>query len=91
MSMSGISVTSDKSLELESTQNVYHTQIARLNRFGMDNQEHNDAILSKMKELAAEERSLSDFSANELRLMKKELTPRVDTFLLSIANQAATK
>ena len=81
MSMVGISVASNKSLQLEATQDAYNDQIGRLNTFLIKDHTHKDIVMAKMVELTDQEAILSQFSAGELDRMCSEIRPGIDKFL----------
>ena len=84
MSMIGVSVASNKSLQLEATQEAYNNQIGRLNTFLIKDDTHEETVMAKMIELTQQEATLSQFSAGELNIMRLEIRPSVDTFLSSL-------
>ena len=84
MSMIGVSVASNKSLQLEATQEAYNNQIGRLNTFLIKDDTHEETVMAKMLELTQQEATLSQFSAGELNIMRLEIRPSVDAFLSSL-------
>ena len=81
MSMVGVSVASNKSLQLEATQDAYNDQIGRLNTFLIKDDTHEETVMVKMIELTQQEATLSQFSAGELGKMCLEIRPSIDKFL----------
>lgn len=81
MSMVGVSVASNKSLQLEATQEAYNDQIGRLNIFLIKDDTHEETVMAKMIELTQQEATLSQFSAGELGKMCLEIRPGIDKFL----------
>ena len=84
MSMIGVSVASNKSLQLEATQEAYNNQIGRLNTFLIKDDTHEETVMAKMIELTGQEATLSQFSAGELNIMRLEIRPSVDAFLSAL-------
>lgn len=57
MSMSGVSVASNKSLQLEATQEAYDRAIVTLNLFLIEDTAHEDAVRTKLFEVMDEKRA----------------------------------
>jgi len=81
MSMSGVSVASSKSLQLEATQEAYNKQIGRLNTLLVQDDTHEEIVMAKMVELTQQEAMLSQFSAVELGKMCSNIKQNIDDFL----------
>ena len=81
MSMIGVSVASNKSLQLEATQEAYNNQIGRLNNFLVKDNTHEDTVMAKMVELTQQEATLSQFNAGALSKMRSEIKHNIDAFL----------
>ncbi|WP_443522122.1 hypothetical protein [Psychrobacter celer] len=81
MSMSGVSVASNKSLQLEATQEAYDRAIVTLNLFLIEDTAHEDAVRTKLFEVMDERNELGDYSTSDLHAMGKGIEGNVDQFL----------
>lgn len=90
MSMVGVSVASNKSLQLEATQEAYNNQIGRLNTFLIKDDTHEETVMAKMIELTQQEATLSQFTARELSKMHLEIKQSIDDFLNGLNEKCIT-
>ncbi|WP_201588372.1 hypothetical protein [Psychrobacter jeotgali] len=90
MSMIGVSVASNKSLQLEATQEAYNNQIGRLNTFLIKDDTHEEIVMAKMVKLTQQEATLSQFSAVELGKMCSGIKQNIDGFLAGLNEQTVT-
>jgi len=84
MSMIGVSVASNKSLQLEATQEAYDRTIVKLNLLLMKDKTHEVAVRTKLFEVMEERNELGDYSFSELYVMQKSIENTVDTFLSAL-------
>lgn len=87
MSMSGVSVASNKSLQLEATQEAYDRAIVTLNLFLIEDTAHEDAVRTKLFEVMDERNELRDYSTSDLYVMAKNIEGNVDQFLNELGAQ----
>lgn len=87
MSMSGVSVASNKSLQLEATQEAYDRAIVTLNLFLIEDTAHEDAVRTKLFEVMDERNELGDYSTSDLYVMAKNIEGNVDQFLNELGAQ----
>ena len=81
MSMSGVSVASSKSLQLEATQEAYDRAIVMLNLVLIEDTTHEDALRTKLFEVMDERNELGDYTTLDLHTMAKNIEGNVDQFL----------
>jgi len=84
MSMIGVSVASNQSLQLEATQEAYDRTIVKLNLLLIDDKTHEKAVRTKLFEVMDERNELGDYSFSELYVMQKSIENTVDAFLGSL-------
>ena len=87
MSMIGVSVASNKSLQLEATQEDYDRAIVKLNLLLIDDKTHEQAVRAKLFEVMDERNELGDYSASDLHVMGKGIEKTVDDFLGGLNEQ----
>lgn len=87
MSMSGVSVASSQSLQLEATQEAYDRAIVTLNLFLIEDTVHEDAVRTKLFEVMDERNELGDYSTSDLYVMAKNIEGNVDQFLNELGTQ----
>jgi hypothetical protein len=87
MSMSGVSITSSKGLQFESTQEAYNRAIIKLNLLLIEGTTHEEAVRTKLFEVMRERNKLSKYSASELYVMQKSIEITVDDFLAELNEQ----
>ena len=87
MSMSGVSITSSKGLQFESTQEAYNRVVIRLNLLLIEGTTHEEAVRTKLFEIMREKNKLSKYSASELYVMQKSIEKKVEDFLAELNNQ----
>lgn len=80
MSMSGVSVVSRQSLQLEATQEAYDRAIVTLNLVLIEDTTHEDAVRTKLFEIMDERNELGDYSTSDLHIMAKNIEKNVDQF-----------
>ena len=90
MSMIGVSVASNKSLQFEATQEAYNRVVIRLNLFLIEGTTHEEAVRTKLFEVMREKNKLSKYSASELYVMQKSIEKTVDDFLTGLDGQTVT-
>ena len=90
MSMVGVSVASNKSLQLEATQEAYNRAVVKLNLLLIDDKTHEQAVRTKLFEVMDERNELGDYSASDLHIMGKEIEKTVDDFLAGLNEQIIT-
>lgn len=88
MSMIGVSVASNKSLQLEATQEAYDRAIVKLNLLLIDDKTHEKAVRTKLFEVMDERNELGDYSTSELYIMQKSIEEMVYDFLTGLNEQA---
>jgi len=71
--MSGVSVASSKSLQLEATQEAYDRAIVTLNLILIEDTAHEDAVRTKLFKVMDERNELEDYSTSDLHVMAKTL------------------
>lgn len=84
MSMSGVSVASSQSLQLEATQEAYDRAIVKLNLVLIEDKAHEDAVRTKLFEVMDERNELGDYSTSDLHTMGKDIEGNVDQFLTEL-------
>ena len=84
MSMSGVSVASNRSLQFEATQEAYDGAIVKLNLLLIEDETHEQAVRTKLFEVMDERNELGDYSTSDLRVMGKEIEKAVDDFLAGL-------
>ncbi|WP_201618370.1 hypothetical protein [Psychrobacter urativorans] len=80
MSMIGVSVASNKSLQFEATQEAYNRVVIRLNLLLIEDKTHEEAVRTKLFEVMREKNKLSKYSASDLYVMQKSIEKRLMTF-----------
>ena len=90
MSMVGVSVASNKSLQLEATQEAYNRAVVKLNLLLIEDKTHEQAVRTKLFEVMDERNELGDYSASDLHIMGKEIEKTVDDFLAGLNEQIIT-
>ena len=90
MSMIGVSITSSKGLQFESTQEAYNRVVIRLNLLLIEGTTHEEAVRTKLFEVMREKNKLSKYSASELYVMQKSIEKTVDGFLSELNEQTIT-
>ena len=90
MSMVGVSVASNKSLQLEATQEAYNRAVVKLNLLLIEDKTHEEAVRTKLFEVMDERNELGDYSASDLHIMGKEIEKTVDDFLAGLNEQIIT-
>lgn len=85
MSMSGVSVASSKSLQLEATQEAYDRAIVTLNLVLIEDKVHEDAVRTKLFEVMDERNELGDYSTSDLHVMAKNVEGDVAQFLTQLS------
>ena len=90
MSMIGVSVASNKSLQLEATQEAYDRAIVKLNLLLIDDKTHQQAVRAKLFEVMDERNELGDYSTSDLHVMGKRIEKAVDDFLTGLNEQYVT-
>ena len=90
MSMIGVSVASNKSLQLEATQEAYDRAVVKLNLLLIDDKTHEEVVRSKLFEVMDERNELGDYSTSDLYVMQKSIEKTVDDFLAGLNEQTVT-
>ncbi len=90
MSMSGVSITSSKGLQFESTQEAYNRAIIKLNLLLIEGTTHEEAVRTKLFEVMREKNKLSKYSASELYVMQKSIENTVEDFLAGLDEKYIT-
>ena len=90
MSMSGVSITSSKGLQFESTQEAYNRAIIKLNLLLIEGTTHEEAVRTKLFEVMREKNKLSKYSASELYVMQKSIETTVEDFLAGLDEKYIT-
>ena len=90
MSMISVSVASNKSLQLEATQEAYDRAIVKLNLLLIDDKTHEQAVRTKLFEVMDKRNELGDYSASDLYVMQKSIEKAVDDFLAELYEKAVT-
>lgn len=90
MSMVGVSVASNKSLQLEATQEAYNRAVVKLNLLLIEDKTHEEAVRIKLFEVMDERNELGDYSTSDLHIMGKEIEKAVDDFLAGLNEQIIT-
>ena len=87
MSMIGVSVASNKSLQLEATQEAYNRAVVKLNLLLIDDKTHEEVVRSKLFEVMDERNQLGKYSTSDLYVMQKSIEKTVDGFLAGLNEQ----
>ena len=90
MSMIGVSVASNKSLQLEATQEAYNRAVVKLNLLLIDDKTHEEVVRSKLFEVMGERNQLGKYSTSDLYVMQKSIEKTVDDFLAGLNEQTIT-
>ncbi len=90
MSMIGVSITSSKGLQFETTQEAYNRAIIKLNLLLIEDKTHEEAVRTKLFEVMSERNKLSKYSASDLYVMQKSIEKTVDEFLAGLNEQTVT-
>lgn len=84
MSMIGVSVASNKSLQLEATQEVYNRVVIRLNLLLIEDKTHEVVVRNKLLEVMKERNKLGQYSTSDLYVMAKTIEKNIEDFLVLI-------
>ncbi|AMN51076.1 hypothetical protein [Psychrobacter sp. P2G3] len=87
MSMSGVSVASNKSLQLEATQEAYNRAVVKLNLLLIEDKTHEEDVRAKLIEVMKERNKLGKYSFSDLYVMQKSIEKTVDDFLAGLNEQ----
>ena len=90
MSMIGVSVASNKSLQLEATQEAYNRAVVKLNLLLIDDKTHEQAVRTKLFEVMDERNKLGNYSASDLYVMQKSIEKKVEDFLAGLDEKYIT-
>lgn len=90
MSMIGVSVASNKSLQLEATQEAYNRAVVKLNLLLIEDKTHEEVVRSKLFEVMDERNQLGKYSTSDLYVMQKSIEKTVDDFLAGLNEQTVT-
>ena len=90
MSMIGVSVASNKSLQLEATQEAYNRAVVKLNLLLIDDKTHEEVVRNKLFEVMDERNLLGKYSTSDLYVMQKSIEKTVDDFLAGLNEQTIT-
>jgi hypothetical protein len=90
MSMSGVSVASNKSLQLEATQEAYNRVVIRLNLLLIEDKTHEEDVRAKLIEVMKERNKLGKYSFSDLYVMQKSIEKQVNDFLAGLNKQYVT-
>lgn len=88
--MSGVSVASSKSLQLEAPQETYDRMIVKLNLILIEDKTFEEAIRNKIFEVMDIRNELDNCSTAELYMMQKNIDKEVDIFLEQLNLQHLT-
>ena len=88
MSMIGVSVASNKSLQLEATQEAYNRAVVRLNLLLIEDKTYEEDVRAKLMEVMKERNKLGNYSTSDLYVMQKSIEKTVDNFLAGLNEQA---
>ena len=88
--MQGVSITSSKGLQFESTQEAYNRVVIRLNLLLIEGTTHEEAVRTKLFEVMREKNKLSKYSASELYVMQKSIEKKVEGFLTGLDEKYIT-
>ena len=84
MSMIGVSVASNKSLQLEATQEAYNRVVIRLNLLLIEDKTHEEDVRAKLIEVMKERNKLGKYSTSDLYVRGKKIEKSVDDFLIEL-------
>lgn len=84
MTMRGVSVASNKSLQLEATQEAYNRVVIRLNLLLIEDKTHEEDVRAKLIEVMKERNKLGKHSFSDLYVMQKSIEKTVDDFLTNL-------
>ena len=90
MTMQGVSITSSKGLQFESTQEAYNRVVIRLNLLLIEGTTHEEAVRTKLFEVMREKNKLSKYSFSELYAMQKSIEKTVEDFLVGLDEKYVT-
>lgn len=90
MSMIGVSVASNKSLQLEATQEAYNRAVVKLNLLLIEDKTHEEDVRAKLMDVMTERNKLGKYSTSDLYVMQKSIEKTVDDFLAELYEKAAT-
>ena len=90
MSMIGVSVASNKSLQLEATQEAYDRAIVKLNLLLINDKTHEQAVRTKLFEVMDKRNELGSYSISELYVMQKSIEETIKDFLAGLHEQSVT-
>lgn len=85
MSMSGVSVASGQSLQLEATQEAYDRAIVTLNLVLIEDTAHEEAVRTRLFKVMDERNELGDCSTFDLHVMAKNVEGDVAQFLTQLS------
>jgi len=86
--MIGVSVASNKSLQLEATQEAYNRAVVRLNLLLIEDKTYEEDVRAKLMEVMKERNKLGNYSTSDLYVMQKSIEKTVDNFLAGLNEQA---
>lgn len=90
MSMIGVLVASNKSLQLEATQEAYNRAIVKFNLLLIEDKTHEKEVRTKLFEVMDERNELGEYSTSDLYVMQKSIEDTVDDFLAGLNEQYVT-
>ena len=90
MSMVGVSVASNKSLQLEATQEAYNRAVVKLNLLLIEDKTHEEDVRKKLMDVMTERNKLGRYSSSDLYVMQKSIEKTVDDFLAELYEKAVT-
>ena len=88
--MQGVSITSSKGLQFESTQEAYNRAIIKLNLLLIEGTTHEEAVRTKLFEVMDERNKLGNYSASDLYVMQKSIEKKVEDFLAGLDEKYIT-
>jgi len=90
MSMQGVSITSSKGLQFETTQEAYNRAVIKLNLLLIEGTTHEEAVRTKLFEVMRERNKLGKYSASDLYVMQKSIEKKVEDFLAGLDEKYIT-
>ena len=87
MSMSGVSVASNKSLQFEATQEAYNRAVVKLNLLLIEDKTHEEDVRAKLIEVMQERNKLGKYSFSDIYVMQKSIEKTVNDFLAGLNEQ----
>jgi len=85
--MSGVSVASGQSLQLEASREAYDRAIVTLNLVLIEDTAHEEAVRTRLFKVMDERNELGDYSTFDLHVMAKNIEGNVDQFLNELGAQ----